>query len=170
APPEPVRPPPPPEAVKPSPVAPVQPTPAPTRPKPRERVKATPPQAVPTPVAAPPSAPAESASVPVEAASAGPPDRLPDHRADYLRNPKPHYPNFARRMGREGVVVLRVEVNAEGAATAVAIARSSGYPELDEAAREAVERWRFVPAQRGGKAVAETVEVPVRFRLTEGAS
>jgi outer membrane biosynthesis protein TonB len=30
-----------------------------------------------------------------------------------------------------------------------------------------VRRWRFVPAQRGGAAVAGQVDVPILFRLTD---
>jgi protein TonB len=38
---------------------------------------------------------------------------------------------------------------------------------LDQAALQAVKQWHFVPAQRGGEAVAAWVEVPIVFRLEE---
>lgn len=85
--------------------------------------------------------------------------------ADYLRNPKPVYPPMSRRLGEEGKVVLRVRVSAQGLALAVDVRQSSGYARLDEAARAAVERWRFVPAQQGGEAVEATVLVPLAFAL-----
>jgi protein TonB len=44
---------------------------------------------------------------------------------------------------------------------------SSGHARLDEAAREAVGRWRFVPAKQGTRALAAWVLVPVRFALEQ---
>ncbi|GIK97292.1 MAG: hypothetical protein BroJett029_15010 [Alphaproteobacteria bacterium] len=82
-----------------------------------------------------------------------------------LANPPPVYPRQARRLGQEGQVLLRVEVSADGRARAVHVSVSSGHPLLDTAARDAVARWRFHPAQQGGVAVEGTVDVPVLFRL-----
>jgi periplasmic protein TonB len=89
----------------------------------------------------------------------------PSSGAAYLNNPKPVYPAAARRRGMEGVVRLEVEVSADGRPLAVAVKESSGFRVLDVAAREAVEHWRFEPARRMGRAVAATVEVPIRFEL-----
>jgi len=85
--------------------------------------------------------------------------------ADYLHNPTPAYPPAARRNGEEGRVLLRVRVSAGGQAEAVDIQRSSGFPRLDEAAREAVASWRFTPARRGAADIASSVIVPITFRL-----
>ena len=85
--------------------------------------------------------------------------------ADYLQNPKPVYPSMSRRQGEEGKVVLRVRVSAQGAAFSVEIKQSSGYARLDEAARLAVEKWRFVPARQGSDAVESSVLVPLNFTL-----
>lgn len=83
----------------------------------------------------------------------------------YLDNPKPVYPPLSRRLGEEGTVLLKVDVSAAGAVTAVAVERSAGYARLDEAARKTVMRWRFVAARRGEENVASTVLVPVTFAL-----
>lgn len=80
-------------------------------------------------------------------------------------NPKPAYPFVARRRGQEGQVFLNVEVLPDGTAGQVEIARSSGFRSLDEAARHAVARWRFLPARQNGAPVAARVTVPVRFSL-----
>ena len=85
--------------------------------------------------------------------------------ADYLSNPKPVYPSASRRLGEEGRVLLRVHVSAEGAALAVEIKHSSGFPRLDEAARAAVAQWRFVSARRGSEPVDSWVAVPIVFSL-----
>jgi protein TonB len=85
--------------------------------------------------------------------------------ADYLHNPRPVYPAASRRLGEEGRVILRVRVSAQGLPLAVDIKQSSGFARLDEAARAAVERWRFVPARQGHEAVESSVLVPLQFTL-----
>jgi protein TonB len=62
-------------------------------------------------------------------------------------------------------VHLRVHVSAEGAADKVELKTSSGFPRLDEAARDTVTRWHFVPARRGARNVAAWVVVPIVFSL-----
>jgi protein TonB len=83
-------------------------------------------------------------------------------------NPRPRYPWLSRQKGEEGRVVLRVAVDDGGRAIDVAVLGSSGYGRLDRAAAAAVRRWRFAPANSGGRAVAGTVDVPVTFRLSDG--
>lgn len=85
--------------------------------------------------------------------------------ADYLHNPKPAYPALSRRNNEEGKVLLRVQVSAQGITLEVAVRQSSGFPRLDEAAREAVSRWRFVPAKRGDETIESSVVVPITFSL-----
>jgi protein TonB len=89
----------------------------------------------------------------------------PIFAADYLDNPAPPYPAQSRRAGQEGRVLLRVLVNAGGSAEDVQIHTSSGHSRLDQAARDTVRRWRFVPARRGGEPLAAWVLIPVSFRL-----
>ena len=82
-------------------------------------------------------------------------------------NPLPRYPTVARRRGIEGTVTLEVRVNGAGLPEQVVLARSSGSALLDEAALEAVRRWRFRPARRAGEPVHGVVTVPITFRLLE---
>lgn len=77
----------------------------------------------------------------------------------------PVYPMIARRHGLEGTVVLRVLVAETGGVGEAAVEASSGCADLDKAAVEAVRKWRFIPATRGGVAVAVWVRQPVTFRL-----
>lgn len=87
---------------------------------------------------------------------------------DYGVNPKPQYPLIARRLGAQGVVVLRVQVREDGSVAAVELARSSGFALLDDSASRTVrERWRFVPARLDGTPVESWVEVPIRFVLED---
>ncbi|RMD63666.1 MAG: energy transducer TonB [Alphaproteobacteria bacterium] len=91
---------------------------------------------------------------------------LPAHVGGGSSNPPPRYPYLARRRGQEGRVVLRVVVGADGRVHAIRVHRSSGYRLLDEAALDAVKRWHFTPARRGGVPVTGTLDVPISFRLT----
>lgn len=92
-------------------------------------------------------------------------DRAASFNAAYLQNPAPEYPAISRRLREQGVVMLSVNVTAEGAAASVAVRTSSGSSRLDQAALKCVEKWRFVPARRAGQAVASSVIVPVRFSI-----
>lgn len=81
-------------------------------------------------------------------------------------NKPPRYPPVARRRNEQGRVVLQVTVGADGAVEALSVLVSSGSRLLDDAAMDAVRRWRFNPARRAGIAIVARVEVPILFRLT----
>jgi protein TonB len=113
--------------------------------------------ALPDPVTAVASAPV----APVPAA----PLVLPRFDAAYLQNPPPVYPTLSRRHGEQGRVMLRVVVNPDGTPQSVELRTSSGAQRLDEAALDAVRRWRFVPARQGTTPVTAAVLVPIVFSL-----
>jgi len=94
-----------------------------------------------------------------------PPPPSQGTEADYLRNPKPPYPQLAREKGYEGDVYLKVLVLHDGTVGDISIYKSSGYEVLDMAALSAVREWLFVPATRDGVPVARWAIVPVKFRL-----
>jgi periplasmic protein TonB len=85
--------------------------------------------------------------------------------ADYLNNPAPAYPPVSKRLRERGTVVLKVLVRPDGGSDSVLVHSTSGSRRLDDAAVEAVKRWRFVPAKRGIETVASWVLVPVVFTL-----
>jgi TonB family protein len=85
----------------------------------------------------------------------------------YGDNARPAYPPLARLRGYQGLVVLFVEVLADGRVGQVGIRRSAGHEILDRAALEAVRTWRFEPGRKEGQTVAMSVEVPVRFVLNQ---
>ena len=87
--------------------------------------------------------------------------------ARYSDTPKPAYPESARRENREGRVLLRVLIDAQGKTKSVEINRSSGDDALDGAAAEAIKRWRFYPARAGDTPVESWVSIPIDFRLTD---
>ncbi len=86
--------------------------------------------------------------------------------ADYLNNPEPMYPAAARRMREHGLVLLKVKVLPDGCSGAVLVHESSGSRNLDQAAMQAVKRWKFVPAKRGQQPIESWVLVPIEFELS----
>jgi protein TonB len=77
----------------------------------------------------------------------------------------PRYPPSSRRMGEEGTVVLRVELDEQGNVSSAHIATGSGFPRLNEAALAAVKAWRCTPPQRNGRPVRATALQPFKFVL-----
>ncbi len=136
--------------------------PAPRKAPPRPKA---PPAPAPEPAPMHPPAPIAPA-VPAPPALRPPAATPPSANADYLRNPPPEYPEFARRRGWEGTVVLRVHVRATGVPSEIQVQQSSGRDVLDAAAAQAVRRWTFVPAKRGDLAEDGWVSVPVGFSLS----
>lgn len=80
-------------------------------------------------------------------------------------NPRPVYPDVAKRMGLEGVVRLRIHVLADGRVREVSLAASSGHELLDAEALRVFRQWRYEPALRNGLAVESELTQPVPFRL-----
>lgn len=85
--------------------------------------------------------------------------------AAYLNNPAPYYPQVAKEKNVQGKVLLAVVVKTDGLPLDVSISRSSGSKILDEAALDAVEQWRFIPARSKGAPVQAKVLVPVEFKI-----
>ncbi len=83
----------------------------------------------------------------------------------YLNNPAPEYPVLSRRAGEEGRVVMKVLVSDVGAADEVQIEKSSGSDRLDNAAVNAVKKWRFIPAKKNNQPLSAYVLVPMKFSL-----
>jgi periplasmic protein TonB len=137
--------------------------PRPPPPKPRPQMIATP---APTPsvVEAPPME-AEPSPLPSPEPVAPQAVTPPDFVAAYLDNPPPVYPAASRKMREHGKVFLRVWVDVEGRPERVEIDASSGFARLDEAALDAVRRWKFVPARQGETPVPASVRVPITFEL-----
>jgi TonB family protein len=81
--------------------------------------------------------------------------------ADVVFGPKPEYPYSERRRYNEGVAVVRMDIDLKtGMVTNATIIRSSGFPKLDDAAFNALWRWRFKPGKW------KEAEVPVVFKVS----
>ena len=79
---------------------------------------------------------------------------------------QPKYPSSARSAGVEGVVGVKMLVNANGKVEEAKVVRSSGNGALDEAALAAVYKWRFTPAKdKFGQKAPCYVTQGIRFDL-----
>jgi len=72
---------------------------------------------------------------------------------------------MSKRLNEQGTVILRVLVKSDGTAGHIEVKSSSGFPRLDQAAIDAVKKWRFNPATSDGKSIEEWYQVPIPFKL-----
>ncbi len=105
----------------------------------------------------------EAASLPATSEPAG--SQLDQPPTLAITNRPPPYPADAYRLGKQGRVLLEVQVTTQGVVDSLRISESSGDASLDRSALETVRTWRFEPARRHGRAVAGALNVPVRFAI-----
>lgn len=77
---------------------------------------------------------------------------------------RPDYPEAARLAGIAGTVIVEAEIDTAGSVASTRVLRGVS-PELDQAAREAVERWRFEPATSNGEPRSDLYRAAIRFEL-----
>lgn len=165
-------------------LAPPPPPPSPSTPAPPESrtlqtsvqpAPVTIPSTVPPPIVAtiPTSAPQVPvmaiAAVPAPVASAppAPPSSPTTVTSDVLgtrmiSGAPPRYPVESRRRKEQGTVELALVLGLDGKVETISVAHSSGFARLDQAALDAVRRWRWAPTLRDGSPVKVrgTVEIP----------
>ena len=164
--------PPPPPTPRPRPPAPQSPPPViaappqPQAPAPAPFIVPTPPMPQPIPVEIAPTsppAPAVPVAPPAPPAPPPPPRVIPASNIAYLLPPPIELPLASRRMGEEGLVLLRVRVGTDGLPKDVTVHRSSGFTRLDEQALWAMKRARFKPQTDGGVAIEWIVIAPLQY-------
>jgi TonB family protein len=77
------------------------------------------------------------------------------------------YPVESQQRGEVGVVAVSVHVRSNGQPDSPAIAHSSGYSDLDDAAINTVMNWHFVPAVHDGDTVSDWATVQVVYQLSQ---
>lgn len=84
----------------------------------------------------------------------------------FLSKTMPVYPPVAKRLQKEGNVLLRVTIDERGRAVDVEIVKGAGFG-FDEEAVKAVRCSTFVPAKKEGKPLGCKVLLPIRFVLKQ---
>lgn len=135
-------------------------------------VELQPSQAVPQ---APAQAPVQGK--PVEAEKVAPAPRpepkeqaileVPISGVSYRHQEMPTYPAMSKRLGEQGVAMLRIIVSETGMPETIQLEKSSGFDRLDKAALEAAKKCRFNPYMRDNKPMKVTVIAPFRFSLSD---
>jgi len=82
----------------------------------------------------------------------------------FLNREMPVYPLMARRLGKEGRVLLRLTIDENGKLLNVEVIEGAGYG-FTEAAVDAVRKSTFIPAKSEGKPVMSKALLPIRFSL-----
>jgi protein TonB len=153
------------------------------KPKPKARSKPKQAQTQPSPQAAPRSATRPStgsgsgdraasrsnasgrAASPGARAQGKPKPKGVTRAASPISTPRPPYPPAARRAGKEGWVDVQFTITAKGRVSNPRVVGSSPKGVFDQAARRAVQRWRFRPRMVNGKATTQTARQRIYFRL-----
>lgn len=119
------------------------------------------------PAGAEPAAAPVAAAPPSQAAPTGNPGAVTPPRTDaaHLSNPAPVYPAISRRLGEQGRVLFDVYILPDGTVGEIRLKYSSGYSRLDDAALDAVRRWRYVPARRGNEPIPYWYVQPIVYSL-----
>ena len=82
----------------------------------------------------------------------------------FLHKEIPVYPMMARKLGREGKVVLKLTIDEKGNLLDVEVIKKADYG-FTEAAVEAVKKSTFLPAKKDGNPIASRAILPIRFQL-----
>jgi protein TonB len=83
-----------------------------------------------------------------------------------VKTPPPDYPLTLKREGTAGLVAVSVVIDETGVVTSATVAKSSNSG-FDEAAMDAVKKWKFKPAQKDGVPVKMKVTIPIRFSISD---
>jgi periplasmic protein TonB len=86
------------------------------------------------------------------------------NRAEFGRLIERRYPPMLRDAGIGGTVVLWVFIDESGTVRNTRVTQSSGYDQLDEAARAAMSEARFTPALNRDQRVPVWIQLPVTFQ------
>jgi protein TonB len=85
----------------------------------------------------------------------------------FLKKKMPVYPLAAKKLGKQGRVVLRLSINEKGRLLDVEIVEPAGYG-FTESAVDAVRMSSFFPANERGTSVASKALLTIRFVLEKG--
>lgn len=79
----------------------------------------------------------------------------------------PNYPRRARQAKLEGYVTMHVQIRADGTVSEVEVVDSNPPRLFDQAAVEAMQRWRFRPKMVNGEPQPQQAQQTIEFKLGE---
>lgn len=85
----------------------------------------------------------------------------------YASNFQPEYPSSEIRLNRDGKVAVRVLIGADGRVKAVERVSATSDAFFESTRRQAMNKWRFKPATRGGTPQESWKVINVRFTMTD---
>jgi periplasmic protein TonB len=89
-----------------------------------------------------------------------------DVRPVPTKTPPPEYPHSLKRDGVSGVVAVKVLIDATGSVAECSVSKSTN-PGFEEAALEAVKKWKFKPAKKDGAPVEARLIIPIHFQIND---
>ena len=82
----------------------------------------------------------------------------------FIHQEIPVYPTLARRLGKEGKVLLKLLIDTDGKLQKIEVVEPAGFG-FTEAAVEAVKKSTYAPGYRNGERILTKALLPVRFQL-----
>lgn len=79
-----------------------------------------------------------------------------------VKSVAPDYPSQMKQQGVTGIVTLTVAIDENGDVAECTVAKST-RPEFEQAAVNAVGKWKFRPARKAGENVKAKVNIPIKF-------
>lgn len=85
----------------------------------------------------------------------------------YKPDTEAFYPAFSKRIGEEGNVEVRLQIDEAGNVQTTQVALSSGSPRLDKAALDLAQKIRFKPYLQNGVPIKIFAKIGVKFKLKD---
>jgi len=89
----------------------------------------------------------------------------PVSRRGIVRRVYPQYPRWAEEAGVSGEVRLRFWVLPDGLVNRVEVTQTTGYPDLDQIASQAMKKWLFEPLSSQEEQVVQWGTITLKFKL-----
>lgn len=85
----------------------------------------------------------------------------------YKPDTEAFYPAFSKRIGEEGNVEVRLQIDESGNVQMTQVSLSSGSPRLDKAALDLAQKIRFKPYLQNGVPIKIFAKIGVKFKLKD---
>ncbi|MES1167545.1 MAG: TonB family protein [Oleiharenicola lentus] len=83
-----------------------------------------------------------------------------------VRTVAPKFPVEMRRDGTSGLVTVNCLIDEKGNVQEPKVEKASNDA-FSQPALDAIKKWKFKPAKKGGEAVALRVSIPIQFNVTD---